>query len=269
MHVQTSTEYRQKRGGLVHTDGKGKDIVVPEKVRIYMISSAPHRFAPGLIPKRYNSQNLTNPLPHGEVLRALMVAMDQWVCDGTPPPPSQIPRVKDGTLVPSDQKHTGFPNIPGLRYTALFNRQLFLDYGPNLLRGKIESHPPKQIKKGEYKILVTKVDADGNDLAGIRLPAIRVPLATYTGWNLWIEGLAEDELCGLFGSYIPIARTKEERTKTADPRPSIEERYKDHADYVQKVSHAARALVDERSLLPEDAERIIEAAKTSPVFAPI
>jgi Alpha/beta hydrolase domain len=268
MHVQTSTEYRQKRGGLAHTDGKGKDIAVPEKVRIYMISSAPHRFAPGFIPKRYDSQNLTNPLPHGQVLRALMVAMDQWVCDGTPPPPSQIPRVKDHTLVPSDQKSTGFPNIPGVRYTPLYNRQLFLDYGPNLPRGKIAVHPPKQIKNGEYKILVTKVDSDGNDLAGIRLPAIRVPLATYTGWNLWIEGLTEDELCGLFGSYIPFAGTKEERTKVADPRPSIEERYKDHADYVQKVSHAARALVDERFLLLEDAERIIEEAKTNPVFAP-
>jgi hypothetical protein len=268
MHVQTSTEYRQKRGALVHTDGKGKDVAVPEKVRIYVISSAPHRFAPGLIPKRYNSQNPTNPLPHGEVLRALMVAMDQWVCDRTPPPPSQVPRVKDGTLVPSDQKHTGFPNIPGVRYTALFNRQLFLDYGPNLLRGKIDVHPPKPIDRGEYKILVTKVDADGNDLAGIRLPATRVPLATFTGWNLWKEGLAEDELCGLFGSYIPFAQTKQERAQSGDPRLSLEERYKDHDDYVQKVSRAARCLVEDRYLLPEDAARIIEEAKRNPIFAP-
>jgi hypothetical protein len=268
MHVQTSTEYRQKRGALVHTDGKGKDVAVPEKVRIYVISSAPHRFAPGLIPKRYNSQNPTNPLPHGEVLRALMVAMDQWVCDRTPPPPSQVPRVKDGTLVPSDQKHTGFPNIPGVRYTALFNRQLFLDYGPNLLRGKIDVHPPKPIDRGEYKILVTKVDADGNDLAGIRLPATRVPRATFTGWNLWKEGLAEDELCGLFGSYIPFAQTKQERAQSGDPRLSLEERYKDHDDYVQKVSRAARCLVEDRYLLPEDAARIIEEAKRNPIFAP-
>jgi len=263
MHVQTSTEYRQKRGALAHTDGKGKDVPVPEKVRIYVISSAPHRFAPGLVPKRYNSQNLTNPLPHGEVLRALMVAMDRWVCEGTPPPASQYPRVKDGTLVSSKQKDTGFPNIPGVRYTALYNRQLFLDYGADLQHGKITVHPPKQIKNGEYKILVTKVDVDGNDLAGIRLPATRVPLATYTGWNLWCEGLAEDELCGLFGSYIPFARSKEERTQNGDPRLSLEERYKDHHDYVQKVSRAARALVEERYLLPEDAEKIIAAAKTT------
>jgi hypothetical protein len=265
-HVQTSTEYRQKRGALVHTDGKGKDVPVPEKVRIYALSSAPHRFAPGLIPKKYNSQNLTNPLPHGAVLRALMVAMDRWVCEGTPPPPSQFPRVKDGTLVQSSQKSTGFPHIPGVRYTTLYNRQLFLDYGPNLPQGKIEVHPPKQIKNGEYKILVTKVDKDGNDLAGIRLPAVQVPLATYTGWNLWIEGLAEDELCGLFGSYIPFARTKAERLASGDPRLSVEERYKDHADYISKTSQAARVLVEQRYLLPEDAERIIDAAKKNPVF---
>ena len=265
-HVQTSTEYRQKRGALVHTDGKGKDVPVPEKARIYVIASAPHRFAPGLVPKKYNSQNLTNPLPHGEVLRALMVAMDRCVCEGTPPPPGQFPRVKDGTLVQSSQKSTGFPKIPGVNYTTLYNRQLFLDYGPNLAQGKIEVHPPKPIKNGEYKILVTKVDKDGNDVAGIRLPAVQVPLATYTGWNLWIAGLAENELCGLFGSYIPFARTKAERLASGDPRLSLEERYRDHADYVSKTSQAARALVEQRYLLPEDAERIIEEAKKNPVF---
>ena len=266
MHVQTSTEYRQKRGALVHTDGKGKDIPIPEKVRIYVISSSSHRYAPGYIPKKFNSQNLTNPLPHNEILRALMVAMDRWVCEGTPPPPSQFPRVKDKTLVPSDQRSTGFPNIPGVRYTALYNRQCFLDYGPDLLRGKIDVHPPRQIKNGEYKILVTKVDGDGNDVSGIRLPAVQVPLATYTGWNIWEKGWAEDELCGLFGSYIPFPMTKQERERSGDPRLSIEERYKNHADYVRKVSHAARALVEDRYLLPEDAERIIEAAKKSEIF---
>jgi hypothetical protein len=152
-------------------------------------------------------------------------------------------------------------------YTSLFNRQLFLDYGPHLGRGKIEVHPPRPIKRGEYRILVTKVDADGNDLAGIRLPAVQVPVATYTGWNLWREGLAEDELCGLFGSYLPFARTKEERMRSGDPRLSLEERYKDLDDYVRKVSGAARSLVEERYLLPEDAARIIEKAKKCPLFA--
>jgi hypothetical protein len=100
------------------------------------------------------------------------------------------------------------------------------------------------------------------------LPATQVPVATYTGWNLWREGLAEDELCGLFGSYIPFAQTKEERTRNGDPRPSLEERYKDQNDYVQQVSRAARSLVELRYLLSEDAEKIIEEARKNPIFAP-
>jgi hypothetical protein len=163
-----------------------------------------------------------------------MVAMDLWVTHAVAPPPSQYPKVTDGTLVQPDQRSTGFPKIPGVRYPGLYNRQLFLDYGPRIARGRIDVHPPKQIRNGEYTILVPKVDADGNDIAGIRLPAIRVPLATYTGWNLQPAGLAENELAGLLGSYIPFAKAKEERQSSGDPRLSVEERYKDHADYEAK-----------------------------------
>ncbi len=124
-------------------------------------------------------------------------------------------------------------------------------------------HPPRPIGEAAYTILVPKVDADGNDLAGIRLPAIQVPFGTHTGWNLRPRGLAEDELAGLLGSYIPFARTKTERRKTGDPRLSIQERYKDRGDYVGQISRAARLLVDQRYLLAEDAERMIaEAAKS-------
>ena len=267
MHVQTSTEYRQKSGALVHTDGKGKDIEIPNKVRIYVLSSASHRYPTDYVPRKSHTQNLTNPLSHGEILRALIVAMDRWVCTGAPPPPSRYPTIKDKTLVPPNQKSTGFPAIPGVRYSKLYNRQMFLDYGPDILRGKISVHPPTQFKNGEYKNLVTRLDKDGNDLTGIQLPAVQAPMATYTGWNLWAEGFAEDELCGLFGSYIPFAVTKAGREKSGDPRLSIEERYKDHGDYVRKVSHAARSLVEARYLLPEDAERIIAQAKKVSPFA--
>ena len=106
-----------------------------------------------------------------------------------------------------------------------------------------------------------KVDADGNDIAGIRLPAVQVPVGTYTGWNLRPRGLAEGELSGLLGSFIPFAKTKAQRRKTGDPRLSLEERYRNRADYVQRVSRAARILVEQRYLLPEDAERIIAEAK--------
>jgi hypothetical protein len=267
VHTQTSTEYWQKRGALAHTDGKRNDISIPNNVRIYFVASAQHNTPFGSVPRKGECQQLSNPMPIGDALRALIVAMDHWAVEGIPPPPSQIPKVADGTLISSEPKKDGFPQIPGVRYNGLYNRQLFLDYGSNLLRGKIDIHPPRQVGNGEYKVMLPKVDVDGNDRAGIRLPNIRVPLATHTGWNLQREGLAEGELCGLLGSYIPFPKTKAEREKSGDPRLSIEERYKDQADYVQQVSRAARVLVDERFLLPEDAERLIGEAKKQPVFA--
>jgi hypothetical protein len=260
-HTQTSTEYWQKRGCLAHTDGKGRDLALPANVRVYVIASAQHNSPFGSEPVKEETQQTTNPLPAGDVLRALMVALDAWASHGIEPPPSRYPRARDGTLVTPERASTGFPKIPGVRYAGLHNRQLFLDYGPALHRGRINVHPPRPIGNGAYKILVPKVDNDGNDLAGIRLPAIAAPLGTYTGWNLRPNDLAEDELAGLLGSYIPFARMKAERQTSRDPRLSLQERYRNQADYVAQVSRAARRLVDERYLLPEDAERIIEEAK--------
>ena len=260
-HTQTSTEYWQKRGCLAHTDGKGHDVTPPDKVRIYVIASAQHNSPFGSEPMKDDTQQLVNPLPAGDVLRALMVALDLWVTQGVSPPPSRYPRVADGSLVRPDRKSTSFPKIPAVRYQGLHNRQLFLDYGPHIRRGRMDIHPPRQIGNGASTILVPKVDRDGNDVAGIRLPVVQVPIGTYTGWNLQPRLLAEDELSGLLGSFIPFVKTKAERNKLGDPRLSLQERYKNHNDYVQKVSRAARMLLDQRYLLPDDAERMINEAK--------
>ena len=263
-HTQTSTEYWQKRGCLAHTDGKGKDLPIPDNVRIYVIASAQHNSPFGSEPAKDDTQLLVNPLPAGDILRALMVAMDQWATKRIAPPPSRYPSVQDRTLVAPNR--TGFPKIPGVSYIGLHNRQLFLDYGENILRGKVDIHPPKPIGNGAYKILVPKVDADGNDLAGIRLPALEAPIGTYTGWNLRPRGLAEGELSGLLGSFKPFTKSKSQRKKTGDPRLSLAERYRDKQDYVEQISRASRTLVDERLLLPNDAERIIAEAKKNPSF---
>jgi hypothetical protein len=260
-HTQTSTEYWQKRGCLAHTDGKGNDLRLPDNVRIYVIASAQHNSPFGSEPAKDDTQLLVNPLPAGDVLRALMVAMDLWATKGIPPPPSQYPKVKNGSLVPPQPRSTSFSKIPGVHFTGLHNRQLFLDYGRSIGRGKMDVHPPKPIGNGAYTILVPRVDADGNDLAGIRLPAVQVPVGTYTGWNLRPRGLAEGELAGLLGAFVPFAKTKTRRRKTGDPRLSIEERYKDKIDFVQRLSRAARILVEQRYLLAEDAERMIAEAK--------
>lgn len=161
-----------------------------------------------------------------------------------------------------DQRHTGFPKIPGVRYTALCNRQLFLDYGRDILRGKIDVQPPRWVKRGSYVILVPKCDGDGNDVAGIRLPAIVVPLGTYTGWNLQDGSKAEDELAALLGSFIPFSQPIRERQSAGDPRRSLEERYRDLEDYRSKVAIAARRLIEAQFLLPEDAARIINETQS-------
>lgn len=260
VHTQTSTEYWQKRGCLAHTDGKGRDLRIPDDVRIYVIASAQHNSPFGSEPVKDHSQFPVNPLPAGDVLRALMVAMDLWAAKSIPPPPSRYPRVADGTLVSATRKDIGFPRVPGVGFAALHNRQLFLDYGPGISRGTTTVHPPRSAGTGRYIILVPQVDRDGNDLAGIRLPALEVPIATYTGWNLRPRRLAEGELAGLLGSCIPFARTKAERLASGDPRLSVQERYEDKADYLGQFSRAARALVEERYLLAEDAERMIAEA---------
>ncbi len=162
-HTQTSTEYWQKRGCLAHTDGKGRDLALPSNVRLYVIASAQHNSPFGSEPIKDDSQLRINPLPAGDILRALMVAMDLWVTKGIEPPPSQYPKVQDGMLVRPGKGAANFPKLPGMNFTGLYNRQLFLDYGPQILRGKMTIHPPRPIGRNGYVILLPRIDADGND----------------------------------------------------------------------------------------------------------
>ena len=257
MHWDSGTESWQGRNSLVVGDPLAKkDVPIPDNVRLYYFSSTQH--GPTDKPDRGMCQQLTNPLSYIETQRALIVALHAWVSKDVPPPPTRYPRISDGTLVSSQQTVQGFPNVPGVRYLGRPNDLSIND-------GTIQ--PANHVKGKEYPLLVPKVDKDGNEIAGVRAVALQVPLATHAGWNLRAKGFIEDELCYLNGQYIPFAKTKEEREKTGDPRLSIEERYKDQADYVQRISHAARALVEERFLLQEDAERLIAAAAKDKIFA--
>src|SRR6185312_609876 len=126
--------------------------------------------------------------------------------------------------------------------------------------------PPKPVPNQEYPIRVPMVDADGNPIAGLRYPDVEVPLGTYTGWSLRKKGFAEGEQFWNTGSFVPFARTRAEREASGDPRPSIEERYKDHADYVSKVQAVCERLVGERLMLQEDADLMIERARNNNPF---
>ncbi len=255
MHTDTSTEFWQARSSLVVTDTTGADIELPANVRAYLIASAPHGNSIDAVPgPTAYCQQLSNPLHVGASMRALLHALDRWVSEGVEPPHSRFPSRAEGTLVTPDPVGISFPSIPKFTYNGRVNGLRVTDYS---------AQPPREGKA--YPVFVPKVDVDGNDVAGIRMPAVEVPRATYLGWNHRRQGFAEGELCSLTGSYIPFAETREERKASGDPRLSIEERYPTHEAYVDKVNEAVNRLLEDRLLLEEDAKRIVDRAKRSPI----
>jgi hypothetical protein len=196
------------------------------------------------------------------VQRALFTALDKWVTAGTLPPPSQVPRLSDGTLVGPGQTSTGFPRIPGVTYAGLKTTRYLLNYGPNFYKTGIPTINPPAITvpyqdnaaNGPiYPSFVPRTDADGNDVAGIRLPEVQVPLATYTGWALRAAP-QNDDGCEASGQSIPFPRTKADRLASGDPRLSIEERYGNVETYASQLQKAIEALSRQGFLLPFDAE---------------
>jgi hypothetical protein len=179
------------------------------------------------------------------------------------PPLSRLPRISEGTLVPSlPQSGVGFPNIPGVTYNGRLHTGDLLDFGQRFDQGILEILPPRLVGT-PYPALVPKTDADGNDVAGIRLPDVAVPLATYTGWGL--RSFIPDEGCDAAGQRIDFAKTKAERLANGDPRLSIEERYSSHDPYVSAVTNAARQLQQQRLLLDEDVQAYVKAAENSSI----
>jgi hypothetical protein len=193
------------------------------------------------------------------VQRALFVAIDEWL-DGKKPPRSRVPKLRDGTLVPPlPQSGMGFPSIPGVLYTGLKTTRYLLDYGLHFYdTGVATINPPVITPPYEdnpangpiYPSYVPKTDPDGNDIAGVRLPDLTVPLATYTGWALRSGPQANDG-CESSGQFIPFAKTEADRG--ADPRPSVAARYPSFEGYHQKIRVAINDMVEERLMLCEDA----------------
>jgi hypothetical protein len=258
MQSDTGLEVYQSRASLVVTEPDGEPVKLPENVRVYLLANLPH-FAPAnAVPSTSPlCEQPLNPLHAGAPMRALLVALDAWLTDGTAPPPSRYPSRRDGTLVPADAAAVGFPKLPRFPYSGTVNRLTLVDYGVM---------PPAK-GAAAYPVFVGKTDADGHDLAGIRLPALDAPLATYEAWNFRKADHAGGDLCDLSGSFLPLPATQEERLVAGDPRPLLAERYPHPGDYAAAVTASARRLVGQRLMLDEDAERIIAAAAANPVNA--
>jgi hypothetical protein len=253
METNTSTEYWQKGASLLTTDPLGtRDVELPPNARAYLIAGTQHGGQAWMTSTNGPCVNPRNPHSPTPALRALLLALDEWV-RGKAPPATRVPRIADGTLVPVEQLK--FPAIPGVQLANRVNEI-------GVLRDWVK---PEMDMRRPYRPLVPQVDADGNELAGIRLPQIAAPLATYTGWNLYRIPQPQGELCDRNGTYKPFAATRNDRERDSDPRASLIERYGDHVGYLRQVETVARRMVSERLLLEEDVARLIEDARSTAV----
>ena len=282
VEIYSANEYWVKSASLLHTTPDGaRDLPDSKFTRNYFMSSMRHGTAatpagtpPGTPPARGLCQQADNPLNSAPVQRALFIALDEWATQHKEPPHSRVPRLRDGTLVPPlPQSGMGFPNIPSpfadgpgplVTYTGLKTTRYHFDYGLNFYETGIATvNPPLfpfttpsyQDNPGNgpiYPSFIPKTDSDGNDIAGVRLPDVTVPVATYTGWALRRGAQASDG-CEASGQFIPFAKTEADRAKTNDPCPSVALRYPVFADYHSKLRNALEQMVADRLLLCEDA----------------
>jgi hypothetical protein len=262
MHTQSSSEYWHRSGSLVHTDPLGKrDAEIPDEVRIYAFGGCQHGPGNGVAGERGAGQLPANPSDYRPFLRALLLALDAWVRDGREPPPSLYPRLSDGTLRGWREAESGWQALPGVRYPDVIQQPEFLDRGPDFFAlRRISIEPP--IHRGEYVVRVPGFGANNHEPGTLLLPSVAVPIATYTSWNLRHRSIgAENELLGLTGGYVPLAKTASQRQAAGDPRPALLERYRSFDDYRDKLMAAAQKLVLAGYMLDEELPRI-EAAAT-------
>ena len=238
IETNTSTEYWQKGASLLHTDPTGThDVTLPSNVRGFLIAGTQHGGKAGM--PRDNGpcvapRNWHDPMA---AVRALLIALDEWVVFDKAPPDSRLPRIADGTLVPADR--IAAPAIPGVTWPRHAN-------DVSALADWMDPRPAER----SYGALVPQVDIDGNERAGILLPDIAVPLGTFTGWNLYAPPYPEGELADRDGSFLAFAETATERQRSGDPRASLQERYAGGTG--EQRRRVTEALMRDRLLLPED-----------------
>jgi hypothetical protein len=154
-----------------------------------------------------------------------------------------------------------FPRVPSMPFASYMPRVWRLDYGAGFASGRVIANEPPSVG-APYRVLVPQVNADGNDMGGIRLPEVAVPLGTYTGWNVTVPQLADLRyLGGLVGGFEPFARTKDGRERSGDTRRSIAERYTGPQDYLDEVRRSTEVLVRDRFMLAADVPAVVDRAR--------
>ena len=258
--TNTGYEYWGRAASLIHTSPDGRVDVTPlPNERIYHLAGGQH-FIGGFPPttsERAGRAYRGNPLDFQVTLRALLARLVEWVVDGRTPPASVYPTLAAGTLVSIDALK--FPRIPDVRAPSVIHQAHRVDYGPRWAAGIITREPPGI--GAPFPALVSQVDADGNEVAGVRGVELLAPLATYTPWQLrGGHGSDATELVDFLGTYVPLPRTDTERQRWSDSRLSLERRYADKREYRATAARAAESLVAAGLLLREDVPRVLERA---------
>jgi hypothetical protein len=260
--------------GFVGTDAR-RDLPLPDDVRRYYFPGVTHGgarttgFAPAGEPTFGGCALPGNPNPSAASLRVAQRHLIAWVRDGTPPPPSRYPTLAAGELVAPTAGALGWPAIPGVPVPdGKLNPFIEQDFGRGFddddVSG-VSTRQPPTIRR-TLPSLVPRLDADGNETSGIRSVQLQVPLGTYLGWNVATRGFGRGGGCGFEGGFVPFARTRAEREGRGDPRPSLEERYGDHAGFLRRVREAVERQQAEGWLLPDDAAAILSQAAGSDVL---
>jgi Alpha/beta hydrolase domain len=266
VEIYSANEYWVKAASLFHTDPAGTIDVAPNPIApIYFMSS--HQHGTGNGAAKGACQQFQNPIDSTPVHRALLVAMDQFITNGTPMPPSMLPTFATGTLVTPATVVSKFPKIPGVTVTGLESTRYLFNYGPRMAQGIMDINPPvitipyenNPLNGKIYPSFVPMVDADGNDVAGFKMPEVAVPLATYTGWALRSAAFGLNDGCEGTGQQIAFAPTAAARAASGDPRLSIQERYGSFSGYYYTLLFAIDNMVAQRMLLPADAATAFNA----------
>lgn len=248
MQMDSEFEFWGSQASLVVTDPQGRHADLPANVRAYLVAGAPHGNAWNAVARQTPACALPlNPVYQGPALRALIVAMERWMREGVEPPSSRYPMLSQGTLVRAEAV---YPAIPALPYRGQYVRAQFIDQAAPLPQAR-----------GDYPLFLPRAGLDGNAIAGIRLPLLEAPRATYVGWNPEAGTEGPQQLCTQLGGVVPLPETRAARQAAGDPRPSIEELYPTPDAYIAAVRAATERLVADRLLLPADAEAAVTAAR--------
>jgi hypothetical protein len=246
-YTNSAYEYYGRAASLAHTTLDGSaDVELAPSTRLYVMAGGNH--GPGSMPPSRSSTTryLNNGNDYGWVMRGLLMAMQGWLEKDQAPPKSVYPTVGRKELAPLAQVH--FPKREGVQPPVRLHDVFRLDFGPEFRsRGIVAFEPPKMGKP--FGVLAPQVDADGNDLGGLKTPQVAVPLAMHTGWNLRAPGIGSgEEMFSMTGSYFAFSPEE------------VKKRYGDQGRYLEQVRKVARKLAAEGYLLERDLRRVEEVS---------